>query len=78
MGAFLVFVDNKTDLAVLMFVILGLFLTLYALFRKQEKLQEISDIKTLSKLENKEIDSKEIEAKERQVNKIFYIFLLLA
>ncbi len=78
MGAFLVFVDNKTDLAVLMFVILGLFLSLYALFRKQEDLQEINDIKTLSKLENKEIDTKEIEAKERQVNKMFYIFLLLA
>ncbi len=78
MGAFLVFVDNKTDLAVLMFVILWLFLALYGLFRKQEDLQEINDIKTLSKLENKEINTKEIEAKESWINKTFYIFLLLA
>ena len=35
-GAFLVFVDNKTDLAVMMFVILWLFLALYSLERKSE------------------------------------------
>ena len=35
-GAFLVFVDNKTDLAVFMFVILWLFLALYSLERKSE------------------------------------------
>jgi len=78
MWAFLVFVDNKTDLAVLMFVILGMFLTLYALFRKKEALQEINDIKTLSKLEDKGVDTKDIEARESWVNKMFYIFLLLA
>jgi len=61
-----------------MFVILWLFLTLYALFRKQEVLQEINDTKTLSKLENKDIDTKDIEVKEKEVNKMFYIFLLLA
>ena len=39
-GAFLVFVDNKTDLAVLSFVILWLFLALYALW--QIKLKHIN------------------------------------
>ena len=78
MGAFLVFVDNKTDLAVLMFVILWLFLVLYALFRKNEELTKIENIKTISKLENKDIDSKDIGAKETEVNKLFYLFLWLS
>jgi len=35
MGAFLVFVDNKTDLAVFMFVLLWLFLAVYSLFNQE-------------------------------------------
>ena len=40
MWAFLVFVDNKTDLAVLMFVILWIFLALYSLFKEKEWLEK--------------------------------------
>ena len=35
MWAFLVFVDNKTDLAVFMFIVLALFLAIYSLFRQK-------------------------------------------
>ena len=45
-GAFLLFVDNKTDIAVLMFVILALFLMFYSLDR--EKSEEKSNFLSLS------------------------------
>jgi hypothetical protein len=65
MGAFLVFVDNKTDLAVLMYVILGLFLLIYTLFRfKQDENIEIEEeVVEVTKIVNDE----KIEIKEEKV-----------
>ena len=74
MGAFLVFVDNKTDLAVLMYVILWLFLLIYSLGRGQESsLEEVRrDLKIDNTLQenNEEITN---WSKEEQINSQFSI-----
>jgi hypothetical protein len=36
MGAFLLFVDNKTDIAVFMYILLALFLLIYLLGREEK------------------------------------------
>lgn len=71
MWAFLVFVDNKTDLAVLMFVILGLFLAIYSLFRQKQD-ENIKYNEETNKLYNK------LYNKANDNDKEIYVFFALS
>lgn len=77
MGAFLVFVDNKTDLAVFMFTILALFLAIYAIFKQEEIFIQDSKILSEETLNYIELNEKE-KLNDKNIKKekksIYYYF----
>ncbi len=73
MWAFLVFVDNKTDLAVFMFIVLALFLAIYSLF-KQEWAHTYED----DKEDYVEPDKLKTESDNEQKKDYTYIFFMIS